>query len=250
MGDSDYIIKNGILKEYTGTDSNAIVPDGVTSIGLTFAFCENLTSVVLPCGITSIESHAFWSCENLTSVTLPDSLTSIDDWAFDGCLNLMNITLPSKLLSIGYEVFRECKKLEVFISGNPSFEEAAFSYVKKIIAPNISLSEFLTIKEKRAAARGFLSNYSLYKNKAIIEDYIKYIISQKKQLLSEILLEDDVLSLAVYIEIKKHNIKSFLGEYLQPAEKAKAQKCLAFLLEWEDKNILDIYNLQQLKEIL
>ncbi len=250
MGNSDYIIKNGILKEYIGSESNVIVPNGVTSIGLAFAFCENITNVILPCGITSIESHAFWSCENLTSVTLPDSLTSIDDWAFDGCLNLMKITLPSNLFSIGYEAFNECKKLEVFVSGNPTFDEDAFSCVKKIIAPNISLSKFLTIKEKRAAAKGFLSNYSLYKNKVIIEEYKKYIISQKKQLLSEILLEDDVLSLTVYIEIKKHNIKSFLEEYLQPAEKAKAKKCLAFLLKWEDQNILDIYNLQHLKEIL
>ena len=250
MGDSNYIIKNGILKKYTGTDSNVIVPDCVTSIGRAFAFCETLTNISLPYGITSIESHAFWSCENLTNITLPDSLTSIDDWAFDGCLNLMNLTLPNKLLSIGYEVFKECKKLEIFISGKPKFEESSFSCVKKIIAPNISLSEFLTTKEKRAAAKGFLSNYLLYKNKAIIDEYKKYILSQKKQLLSEILLEDDVSSLAVYIEIKKHNIKSFLSEYLQPAERAKAKKCYTFLIEWEDKNLLDIYNLQDVSELL
>ena len=247
---NNFVIKNGVLKEYTGEGGDVIIPDGVTSISRAFAFCETLKSVSLPFGITSIESHAFWNCENLITVTLPDSITLIDDWAFDGCLNLTKITLPRSLRSIGYEVFNECNKLEVLIKGTPSFDKNSFSCVKKIIAPDIPLSNFLTIKEKRAAAKGFLSSYVIYKNKSIVEEYKKYIMAQKKQLLSEIFLEDDVLSLAVYMEIKKYNIKSFLEEYLQPAEKVNAKKCYTFLLEWEDKNILEIYNLSHLKEIL
>ena len=53
--DSDFVIKNGVLKKYIGRGGNVVIPDGVTSIG----------------------DYAFNRCTNLTSITIPDSVTSI-----------------------------------------------------------------------------------------------------------------------------------------------------------------------------
>ena len=41
--------------------------------------------VILPDGITAIDSRAFADCSELTLVHMPDSIESIADDAFDGC---------------------------------------------------------------------------------------------------------------------------------------------------------------------
>ena len=48
MSNSDFVIENGVLKEYTGKGGDVVIPDGVTSIGLdAFKDCgEPLTIAV------------------------------------------------------------------------------------------------------------------------------------------------------------------------------------------------------------
>ena len=47
-----------------------------------FKGCSNLTSIIIPSGVTSIGSEAFKSCSSLTSISIPDSVTSIEERAF------------------------------------------------------------------------------------------------------------------------------------------------------------------------
>ena len=47
-----------------------------------FAYCDNLTSVVIAEGVKAIYSNAFLRCNNLTSVTIPASVTTIGAQAF------------------------------------------------------------------------------------------------------------------------------------------------------------------------
>ncbi len=49
---------------------------------------ELVTELVIPDGVTSIGSYAFYNCIKLTSITIPDSVTSIGSSAFEGCSSL------------------------------------------------------------------------------------------------------------------------------------------------------------------
>ena len=60
---------------------------GVTSIGYDlFMDYSNLTSINIPGGVTSIGGRAFYGCSSLTSINIPKSVTSIGNYAFDNCI--------------------------------------------------------------------------------------------------------------------------------------------------------------------
>ncbi len=73
---------------------------------------ENLvTNLVIPYGVTSIGSNAFYNCKGLTSITIPDSVTNIGDRAFEYCTSLTSITIPDGVTNIGVYAFSECSAL-------------------------------------------------------------------------------------------------------------------------------------------
>ena len=47
-----------------------------------FAFDTDLTSMVIPEGVTKIGAFAFWLCSRLTSVVIPYGVTEIGPYAF------------------------------------------------------------------------------------------------------------------------------------------------------------------------
>lgn len=66
---------------------------------------NNITSIVIPEGVTEIKSYAFDSCMLLTNVTLPSTITSIEDYAFKftgGIKLIMKCGVPP---SLGTDVF-------------------------------------------------------------------------------------------------------------------------------------------------
>lgn len=71
--------------------------------------CTNLTSIVIPKNITSIEYNAFTYCENLASVEMLGPITEIGDNTFLDCYKLKAIKLPETLTSIGRAAFAYCK---------------------------------------------------------------------------------------------------------------------------------------------
>ena len=54
---------------------------------------ENITSVTIEEGVTSIGNCAFWNCSGLTSIEIPSNVTSIGKYAFDGCNDLTSIVV-------------------------------------------------------------------------------------------------------------------------------------------------------------
>ena len=84
--DSDFTIKDGVLKTYNGPGGDVVIPSGVTYIGMgAFYGCDSLTGVTIPSGVTYIDEAAFMSCKNLTRVTIPASVTTIGAGAFNEC---------------------------------------------------------------------------------------------------------------------------------------------------------------------
>ena len=59
----------------------------ISFTGVLFCKCDNLESVSLGNGVTTIGNGTFGNCSSLKNITIPDSITSIGD-AFYGCDNL------------------------------------------------------------------------------------------------------------------------------------------------------------------
>ena len=92
--------------------TSVIIEQGVTSIGK-FAFytCGNITGTLnIPNSIASIGYYAFGYC-GLLSVNIPNSVTLIDEGAFCGCHLLTSITVPNSVTSIGASAFWDCSAL-------------------------------------------------------------------------------------------------------------------------------------------
>ena len=87
----------------------ATVSDGNTTYHVTeidrraFAFCDGLTRVTIPEGVTTIGTLAFMACTSLDTVELPSSINSIANLAFNGCSFMSNIDnwVDSTVLYLG-----------------------------------------------------------------------------------------------------------------------------------------------------
>ena len=97
--------------------SSVVIPDGVTSIDTQtlFMWCYSLSSVTIPNGVTSIGNQAFHSCYSLSSVTIPNGVTSIGTQAFYNCISLSSVTIPNGVTSIGNQAFYGCTLSSVII---------------------------------------------------------------------------------------------------------------------------------------
>ncbi len=78
---------------------------------------NGIISYVIPEGVTSIDSKAFYSCDTLVELTIPDSLTNVGSHAFFYCTNLENVFLSNdcKLSGISDYMFSHCEKLNSFL---------------------------------------------------------------------------------------------------------------------------------------
>lgn len=88
-----------------------VLPEGVKTIR-TNAFYRNnkLESVVLADSVTSIGAAAF-SYSQIKNITLGSSLENIEEGAFERCENLGNIILPDTLKTIGKAAFYACTSI-------------------------------------------------------------------------------------------------------------------------------------------
>ncbi len=87
-------IKNGILYDYCGNDSEVVIPDGVKVIGFrTFSGKLNLEKLIIPEGVEVISDKAFEYCFFLEEVVLPQSLKKIGNRCFAIC-NIKDLNHP------------------------------------------------------------------------------------------------------------------------------------------------------------
>ena len=129
---------------YENDIKTVIIEDGVTSIGyLAFSDCSGLTSVTIPNSVTSIGNQAFQGCSGLTSVNIPNSVTRIGYDAFRDCSGLTSINIPNSVTYIGSNAFEGCSGLTSITIPNSvtSIDYSAFrgcSGLQKVIVPDIA----------------------------------------------------------------------------------------------------------------
>ncbi len=91
---------------------SVIIHNGVTSIGTdAFLGSPNLKSVSIPNSVYGIGIGAFYQCSSLSNVTIPGGTKYIRSNAFAECSNLTDVTLKDGVLSIGTRAFGGCSSL-------------------------------------------------------------------------------------------------------------------------------------------
>ena len=104
--------RNGLrLNKYLGTDTEVTVPEEVTETGSAFKDCKTVTKMVLPAGLTKLESDIFSGCTALKEIAIPEGVTSIGNGAFRDCKALTELALPRGLKKIESYVFIGCTGL-------------------------------------------------------------------------------------------------------------------------------------------
>ncbi len=95
-----------------------VLPNTIKSIGYkAFICCIKLETIDIQSSVLdSLGGLAFWYCEKLTSIVIPEGVTSIGERTFRGCSSLTSITLPSTLTSIGPSAFKGCSTLTNIVS--------------------------------------------------------------------------------------------------------------------------------------
>lgn len=97
------------------------IPSSVTYNGITYAVrfignaafsnCVDLTSVVIPNSVQSINAETFNGCSGLVNVTIPNSIIIIGDNAFKDCSSLTSVFIPNSVTDISYNAFWGCSGL-------------------------------------------------------------------------------------------------------------------------------------------
>ena len=170
--------------DYTGNGGDIVIADTYNGLPVkniyqkAFDNKDNITSVYIPEGVTSIGDYAFSSCSSLTSIEIPDSVTSIGDGAFYWCSSLTSVVIPDSVTSIGNSAFSSCSKLQYNEYGNAKYLGTADN-------PYYALIEVTTQN---------LTSYQIHQDAKIIADYVFSSCSR----LTNITIPDSVTSIGSY----------------------------------------------------
>ena len=88
------------------------VPSSVEVLGTySFSVSRNLTSLILPDGLTTVEDLALYACQKLQTVYIPSSLTSIGSH-FLGASKVEDVKIPEGVTELGSQFLDGCSALK------------------------------------------------------------------------------------------------------------------------------------------
>ena len=135
----DYAIENSPFYKNNNIKT-VIINDGVTSIG-NFAFesCANLTNITIPNSMVKIGNSSF-RYSGLTSVIIPENVKSIGNCAFGNCKDLHSAEIPDSITAMNSAFFM-CENLKYIklpsnIKSIGAFEFVGCEMLKNINIPN------------------------------------------------------------------------------------------------------------------
>ena len=138
----DYLMSiNQPWRSFRDQITSVVVSPGVTSIGnLAFTWFSKLIHVDIADSVVSIGEGVFSECNSLTNITVPQSVTYIDANAFESCTNLSSITLSTNnITSIRPHTFSGCSELSSIVipDGVTSIQLGAFFNCTKLTSITI-----------------------------------------------------------------------------------------------------------------
>lgn len=77
-----------------------------------FDDCDDMETVFLPEGLTSIGARAFRDCDGLNMVNIPNSVKQLGDEVFSKCKNLQSVFLSKQLSALPEHAFVDCYSLK------------------------------------------------------------------------------------------------------------------------------------------
>lgn len=102
---------------YKDQITSVSINDGVTSIGdYAFYGCSSIVSVNIGQNVATIGRNAFAQCTGLTSILIPASVTRLNGYAFEGCSSLASIEILTQSAYFDSDIFRNCKGLKMVIN--------------------------------------------------------------------------------------------------------------------------------------
>lgn len=106
----------------------------VTRIGdKAFDCATELTRVIIPNSVTTIEASAFRGCKSLVSIEIGDRVTEIGNEAFSGCYALTHITIPNSVKTLGENAFSGNNLTQITIgNGLETIGDYAFNLSQKL----------------------------------------------------------------------------------------------------------------------
>lgn len=105
-------IQSAAWFEYAEDIKSVVISEGVTSIaGSAFHYCTSIENVSIPNTVTYIGQSAFRGCTSLKSISIPNSVTEIEGYAFSDCSSLVNVVIPDSVTEMGWGAFYNCTSL-------------------------------------------------------------------------------------------------------------------------------------------
>lgn len=152
-----------------------VIPDGVKTItSHAFYYFSGLTSVKIPSSVTSIGVECFAYCTNIKTVEVGDNTsqeaaTILGQRAFYKCQNATSVILGNNIVGIGHEAFGYCNSLQSIVIPNSvtTITNHAFASCENL--ESVQLSNNL----KRIEWATFSSCYNL--KSIIIPDGVDFI---------------------------------------------------------------------------
>jgi hypothetical protein len=126
-GNFDYVAAV-IITKYVGNDEIVVIPseiDGlpVLKIGESAFAGSKIRELYFAGNLTTIETHAFAFCRELTTVVLPDNWMDLGDKCFTGCSSLAQLELPADCTFTGEPVWNEIFGTYEYSVGSPISED-------------------------------------------------------------------------------------------------------------------------------
>ena len=237
-GEMDNYYANRSPWSYNNEITSLVIEDGVTSVGnQAFACCFELINVSLPDTLKSIGREAFYDCA-FSEIEVPDGVESIGNRAFAGCDALTNIYMPDSVTGIGDGAFANCQALtNISLSDSVTYiGSETFSYCRSLA--EITLPKSITrIEDSTFSDCVSLKNINIHDGIESIGQYAFYGCTELEGIyvsddnehyadLDGVLFTKDMTELILY-PIAKTDLNYVIPDGVKVIDTAAFQGCTA-----------------------